>query len=157
MAPWYQSQRWQINFELLKAEYRLLLRTFVYIRVSCLFTMLHYMSYEINLLVVNNQMTLILADFQWLCQSMSNQYSNSNNERKYWFYLSNKLQRDDTICKLDFKISVVNFCIVTCRTMFKVECSIVQSQKFGVWVRLPKDEDVQLCLMLKKTMFESVQ
>ena len=101
VAPWYQSQRWQINFELLKAEYRLSLRTFVYIRVSCLFTMLHYMSYEINLLVVNNQMTLILADFQWLCQSMSNQYSNSNNERKYWFYLSNKLQRDDTICKLE--------------------------------------------------------
>ena len=110
VAPWYQSQRWQINFELLKAEYRLSPRTFVYIRVSCLFTMLHYVSYEINLLVVNNQMTLILADFQWLCQSMSNQYSNSNNERKYWFYLSNKLQRDDTICKLDFKISVVNFC-----------------------------------------------
>ena len=101
MALWYQSQRWQINFELLKAEYRLSLRTFVYIRVSCLFTMLHYVSYEITLLVVNNQMTLILADFQWLCQSMSNQYSNSNNERKYWFYLSNKLQRDDTICKLE--------------------------------------------------------
>ena len=73
-APWYQSQGWQINFELLKAEYRLTFvaknfclhssQLFVYNVALC------EMSYEINLLVVKNQMTLILADFQVanLCQ-----------------------------------------------------------------------------------------
>ena len=37
--------------------------------------------------------------------------------------------------------------LVMGRTMFKVQCSIVQSQNSGVRVRLSIDEDVQVCLM----------
>ena len=41
-------------------------------------------------------------------------------------------------------------------TIFEVRCSIVQSQKFGVLVQLPKDEHVQVCSMFEKMMLESV-
>ena len=35
-------------------------------------------------------------------------------------------------------------------TMFEVWCSIVRSQKLGVWVQLPIDEYVRVRLMFKK-------
>ena len=47
--------------------------------------------------------------------------------------------------------------IVLGRTMFEVQCLIVQSQKMCVWVQLPKDEHVLVRSMLEKPMFNSVQ
>ena len=46
--------------------------------------------------------------------------------------------------------------LVIGRKMFEVRFSIVKKPKFGVQVRLPKDEYLWVRLMFKNTMFESV-